>query len=1005
MADIAKREHNSLVSILAQVDEVIYSNGDRRTHKFKIRLPGDQQYPVVVWDGSPAADIDYESENWYEFENILVKQWADGTELNATNKTEAFPVNSGPEEQANQDTTRDAESCGPTSERSADSSETFISDVPDIVETLNWLQEDSTHSEQLKFLKTIPEQPPNQASADLRPAVDTALDELGIEQLYDHQVRALTAARNGQHIVLASDTASGKSLPYRILAAERALRENGTTLYIAPMRSLINDQAEGFETFVEALETSRPLETAVYSGETPPDQRRAIRNKQPRILLMTPELVHQSLLPWNEVHWRWFFRQLETVVIDEVHHFRGIFGSHLGLVLRRLNRVAKQYNSSPQYFCCSATIGNPKSHASNVTNQPSDMFAAIDEDTSGRGKRHWLFYNPGFKEQSSSEGGPSIEYPDNWPSIRKNVLARDSYTCMSCGIRGGVYSPVDFDVHHIIPHGRGGTHHKSNLITLCRDCHSQKPGHDSPGGPATDASTPQDVIQELERKSHRPVALQLFVELVDRGHQTLVFTRTRQEAERYAIAASNKLQSFGRAELADHIQPYHAGLPDAKRKAIEDRLQSGETRGAWTTNALELGVDVGGLDAVILSGHPGTTMSLFQRAGRAGRGRGDCLILFVASSNPLDQYSMANPEQVFEQTPGNAAINPANDRILTDHLLSAADEKPLTLSDEQYFGGAQQQHIIDLTEKDKLTRRNEDDQLRWHCEVDDPQHEMDLRGIPDREMTLIDQARGTKIGSLSFRDALQDCHPGAVYLQQKQKYRVESFDADNDEVSLTEYDGNEFTQALSDESITVSEHLDRRDPDSLRDITVGFCEVTYQSQVKEYLIMQGPQDENPVKEPIPQELPRFEFQTEALYITVPSRFRRRALKMSKVEHPFLCGLHGIEHLLTSLFPLEILCEQDDIGGLSYTNHGFTDKGTIFIYDKIPGGVGLSESGYDKIEQLLERAYTTIIECDCAYGCPSCIHSPRCRSGNRSLNKDLSTLMLEWMDVPQERQYI
>lgn len=1004
MTDIEEQEHNTLVSILCQVDKIIYSDGDRRKYKFRIRLPGDHQYTVIIWDGSPAADINYESGNWYEFENILVKQWADGAELNATSKTKAVPVDSRPEV-ISRDTDRDSESYDPRSECSTGHSKKSSSDDSDIVGTLNWLQEESTHSEQLKFSKTIPEQPPEQASVDLRPEVDTALNELGIEQLYDHQARALKAARNGQHIVLASDTASGKSLPYRILAAERALRENGTTLYIAPMRSLINDQAEGFETFVDALDTPRQVETAVYSGETPQKRRRAIRNEQPRVLLMTPELVHQSLLPWNEVHWRWFFRQLNTIVIDEVHHFRGIFGSHLGLVLRRLNRMANEYDSDPQYFCCSATIGNPKSHVSNITNQPSNMFVAIDEDTSSRGKRHWLFYNPRFKTQSASEGGPSAEYPDNWPSIRKSVLARDNYTCMNCGLRGGAYSPVDFDVHHIIPRGRGGTHHKSNLIALCRNCHSQQPGHESTGGPATNASTPQEVIQEVERKSHRPVALQLFVELVDRGHQTLVFTNTRQEAERYAIAASDKFQSFGRTELADDIQPYHAGLPSAKRKAIEDQLQSGEIRGAWTTNALELGVDVGGLDAVILSGHPGTTMSLFQRAGRAGRGRGDCLILFVASSNPLDQYSMTNPEEVFEDNPGDAATNPTNEQILTDHLLSAANEKPLTLSDKKYFGDDYQQHIVDLTQKNKLTRRTENDQPRWHCEKDGPQHDMDLRGIPDREMTLVDQARGIQIGSLSLRDAIQDCHPGAVYLQQKQRYRVESFDADNDEVYLTEYDGNEFTQALSDESISVTEHLDKRKPNNLRDITVGFCKVTYQSQVSEYLIMEGPQDENPVKEAIPQELPRFEFQTEALYIIVPSRFRHRALKMSNVEHPFLCGLHGIEHLLTSLFPLEILCEQDDIGGLSHTNHEFTNKGTIFIYDRIPGGVGLSKSGYDKIEQLLERAYSSIIECDCAYGCPSCIHSPRCRSGNRSLNKDLSTLMLEWMDVPKERQYI
>lgn len=874
-----------------------------------------------------------------------------------------------------------------------------------VPETVDWLNEESKHSGQIKFTKTVAQQSPETDSIDLMPEVRRAITNLGVEQLYRHQVQALRAVREKQHLILASDTASGKSLPYQVYAVEQALKRGGRTLYIAPMRSLINDQAEGFRELVQGIESGNEVDIAVYNGETSTAERRQIRRQQPQILLMTPELVHQSLLPWHKQHWRWFLRQLETVIIDEVHYFRGVFGSHLGLILRRLNRIAGQYGSSPQYFCCSATISNPKEHGSAITNKSVADFSLVDTDTSGRGTRHWLLYNPPYKTGSDSGGAPSEEYPDNWGTIRRKILARDNYQCTNCGVRGGHYAPVELHAHHIIAVGRGGSHHKSNLITLCAKCHGDQPGHSSVKHASSSVTTPQEVRQERERRSHRPIALQLFVELIDRGHQTLVFTKTRQEAERYAIAATKKCRKFGLSELGDRIQPYHAALPDRTREQIEDGLQSGDIRGVWATSALELGVDIGGLDAVILSGHPGTTMSLFQRAGRAGRDRDDCMILFVASPNPLDQYCISNSEQIFEETPGKAVINPTNSEIFSDHLLSAADESPLTVADEAHFGDQQKNQVIKLDDEGDLTRASENGMTSWQSAVDSPQHNMDLRGISDQEFTLIDQARGTEIGSLQLRDAVKDCHPDAVYSQQKQKYRVEEFNAEQNEVYLTEYDEQEFTQALSEESITVQQKITERDPDTLRNVSVGFAEVTYRSQVNEYLIKSHPEDQNPTREPISQDLPPFELDTEALYITVPDRIRRRAQKMTKIEHPFLCGLHGVEHLLTSLFPLEVLCEQSDIGGLSQTRHDTTGKGTIFIYDTIPGGVGLSQAGFDSVEQLLKRAYKVVINCECEHGCPSCIHSSRCRSGNMALHKGLTTLTLEWMKVPDTRQYI
>lgn len=874
---------------------------------------------------------------------------------------------------------------------------------PDIDETLEWLKEESSYNNQLTYCREVSSQSATTVEATLSAPIRAALEAKGINGLYQHQKQALNAAQQGEHVVLATATASGKSLPYRILACERALSSNSTTLYIAPTRALINDQAKAFEEFIESLETDTSVSVGVYTGETSKQERRRIRREQPDVLLMTPELVHMSLLPWGSRLWDWCLRSLGTIVLDEVHEFRGIFGSHAGLIFRRLNRLTEQHGGSPQYFCCSATIGNPAEHAGEVTGMSADQFEVIETDTSGRGARHWLLYNPPYKTTDGTKP-PSNEYPDNWDSLRRKSFARDNYRCQKCGIRGGHVSPVQFQAHHIIPVGRGGSHDPANLITLCTACHADQPGHELTTE-SKNVHTAQEVIQMRERRSHRPIALQLFVELVAHGHQTLVFATARQEAEQYAVAATNKLKRLDQRDLAQRVTTYHAALSSTDRKAIENGLRSGEIRGAWSTNALELGVDIGGLDVVLLMGHPGTTMNLFQQAGRAGRGKDDALVLLVGSPNPLDQYYLSNPNQVFEEQPGNAVINPKNERIFPGHVLCAADESSISVDDERHLGSALRSVVPDLEASNELERCQTDEGLTWQSVPSDPQQSMNLRAIPERQFALVDDARGEKLGSLSLRDAIHDCHPNAVYTQLKQKYRVKQFEDEQDQILLTEFDGNEFTQALPTESITVHRTLKERTPPELRDVKVGLAEVTYRSQVDEYLVKEGPTDEEPERLSIEEPLPPFELETKAMYLTIPRHMRRRAGKMANVDHPELCGLHGIEHLLTSLFPLEVLCQRGDIGGYSDTNHTATGRGTIFIYDTMPGGVGLAKKGYELVEQLLERAYQTIIDCECQGGCPTCIHSARCRSGNMALHKDLTTLMLEWTGVANTRQYL
>ena len=874
---------------------------------------------------------------------------------------------------------------------------------PDIAETLDWLKEESNYCGQLSLHRVVPPRSPTTKGSSLPSSIAVALERNGIDEVYCHQKDAITAARNGRHVVLATETASGKSLPYRILACERALASNATTLYVAPTRALINDQAEAFREFAGSLATDESVGVGVYTGETSKEERRRIRRERPEVLFMTPELIHMSLLPWGSRLWDWFLDRLDLIVIDEVHEFRGVFGSHMGLIFHRLNRLLDARGGLPQYFCCSATIGNPAEHAGAVTGIPADRFDVLENDTSGRGTRHWLLYNPPYKTTDRTEP-PSKEYPDDWAQRRRKTFARDNYSCQKCGVRGGHVAPVRLQAHHIIPVGRGGSHDGSNLITLCADCHSEQPGHDLTQE-TKGVHTAQEVIQLRERRSHRPIALQLFVELVAHGHQTLVFASARQEVEQYAVAATNTLQMLGMGEVAHRVTAYHAALTDDDRNAIESGLRSGDIRGIWSTNALELGIDIGGLDAVILMGHPGTTMNLFQQAGRAGRGMEDALVLLVASPNPLDQYYLSNPSQVFEERPGKAAINTDNERIFPDHVLCAADERPISVDDEEYLGPQLRSVVPDLEDSNELDRHQTNGGITWRSERPSPQQRMNLRAIPDRQFSLIDRARDDEIGSLSLRDAVHDCHPDAIYTQLKRKYQVEEFDDDQDRIYLSEFDGNEFTQALPTESITVHRTLEERRPDELRDVAVGFADVTYRSQVDEYLVKQSPTDESPSERVIDRPLPPYTLETKAMYLTFPTRMRFRSQKMTTVDHPYLCGLHGIEHLLSSLFPLEILCQRGDIGGFSTTTHPATGSGTIFIYDTVPGGVGLAKKGYMSVERLLHRAYRVIIGCDCAWGCPTCIHSARCRSGNMALHKDLTTLMLEWIGAADTRRYL
>lgn len=795
---------------------------------------------------------------------------------------------------------------------------------------MEWLQDRSYYRDQIQTQRTVLGREGDFAEIELNDRLKRALDERGITQLYQHQAKGVQTVRDGENVVIATQTSSGKSLVYTIPAIEDALDHDGRTLYLAPLRALINDQQETLTEFADDVGAGVTVDQ--YTGQLSTEEKREVRSREPNLVLMTPDLLHYGVLA-NHGLWSWFFRTLDTVVIDEVHEYRGVFGNHIGLLLRRLSRVCERYSGeAPQFVCCSATIGNPAEHAGTVTGQPSDSFSVLTEDTSATGDSNWVLWNPP-KEGSDDDSGQ--------PNEKAN--RRTDRT-----------SATD-----------GGTATGDGITTE--------------GG---------------KRGSNHTESAKLFCDLVQKGYQTLVFTRTRQGAERNAQWCTNRLQNRSEHELADSVCAYQAALPQHRREEIEDGLHAGSVRGVWSTSALELGVDVGGLDAVIIDGYPGTRMQTHQRAGRAGRGRSDSLVILVGGNDQLDQYFMANPDEFFDGDPEEAVVNPHNEQMVPDHLLSAAEEVPLTIHDKPAFGEEFSSFIHRFEMDDELTRQHGDEGVEWiYSGGNSPQHEMGLREIDDREITIYDRLSEETFGSLGYSDALRDLHPGAIYYHQGEKYSVEELDLDGDIAILESTQAPYYTTSLTEEAVDVVTDHKEKTLDCHPGSTVRFADIDYTEWVTEYIRKRRGSDDSEIL-PVPKELPPTELRTRSLYFTIPQDVESEVRRRSTGTDTFEGAIHAVEHAMISLFPLEFLCDRRDIGGLSTPLHGHTGNSTIFIHDAYSGGVGLARGGYEQVEDLLRQTHQLLSNCSCEDGCPACVQSPHCGNANDPLSKHLAIVLLD-----------
>jgi len=712
-------------------------------------------------------------------------------------------------------------------------------------------------------------------------AINAYLTHSGI-QLYTHQCEAINSIRAGKNVIITTPTASGKTLAFNIpVFAGLDANTESRALYLYPTKALSNDQYITLKTMEKF--TGIPAKPAIYDGDTPQSKRAAIRENA-RIVISNPHELHQ-VLSWH-AKWSPFFSNLKFVVIDEAHRYRGVFGSQIALLIRRLLRVAHFYGSDPQFILSTATLANPEEFAGHLVGRP---FTLVDADGSPHGTRHFVLYNPfydGIGERSAHQE-------------TKDLL-------LSCV--------------------------KGNLQTLC-------------------------------------------------------FTGSRKMAELVTIWTREDARRTS-ARLADSISAYRAGYLPEERRKIEQQLKNGEIRGVVSTNALELGIDIGSLDAVIIDGYPGTMISTRQQAGRAGRKGGESLAVLVAQANPLDQYFMHHPDQFFSRSHEHAIIDTENPYIVSGHLLCAAAELPLREEvDAVFFGSSFEPILAELAESALITKTPRGWVYAGRGRAADA---VRLDGMAAESFRIM--CHGRLLETMDRNQAYREAHKGAIMLHQGETYLVNEMDLETHMIRVTETDVDYYTQPLKEVNLRIIKTLETRE---INGVKCAFGDVEVTEQYTGYKIKKG----DTILGVEPLSLPPLIFQTKAFWLIVPGNITTSVLAAGL---DLAGGLHGAEHALIALMPLHVMCDRWDIGGLSTPAFGENSEPTIFIYDGYEGGIGLAEKAFSLLPALFSDTRDLVRDCPCDKGCPSCIYSPKCGNDNIPLDKEATVKILMGLALLPEK---
>jgi DEAD/DEAH box helicase domain-containing protein len=684
-----------------------------------------------------------------------------------------------------------------------------------------------------------------------------ALIEKGIDALYTHQADSLQQALAGRHVVTVTPTASGKTLCYNLPVIQRILEDDSArALYLFPTKALAQDQVAELQSMVERMEVD--LKTHTYDGDTPPSVRQAIRNAG-HIVVTNPDMLHSAILP-HHTKWVKLFENLAYIVIDEVHTYRGVFGSHVANVIRRLKRICRFYGSNPQFICASATIDNPQQHTERLIGEKVSL---VDVNGAPAGEKHFVFYNP--------------------PVVNQQLCIRKSSVLETRKIAGM---------------------------------------------------------------------------LLNNGIQTIVFARSRVRVE----ILLTYLQELVRHELGSKsIRGYRGGYLPKLRREIEHGLRSGEIRGVVSTNALELGIDIGQLQACVLNGYPGSIASTWQQSGRAGRRHETSLTVLVASSNTLDQYVIGNPRYFFERPPEQALIHPDNLIILVDHVKCAAYELPFEQGET--FGEEPLEEVLEFLAEERIIHQVND---RWYwMDQSFPAHAISLRSAAQENFVIIDRtvpAATRVLGEVDRFAAPTLIHEEAIYLHEGVQFQVEKLDYEEKKAYVRQVDVEYYTDANLAVQLKVL-HVQREE--ERNGLIRQFGEVTLNAKATIFKKIRLHTHENIGSGPI--HLPEEEMHTSSYWFSL-----NEDMTQGKTTNDIQFALLGIANVLVRIAPLHLMCDPQDIRVVPQVRAMHNKKPTIFFYDSYPGGIGLSERLFEVHGELLNEAKAILASCGCLGGCPACV---------------------------------
>jgi DEAD/DEAH box helicase domain-containing protein len=782
--------------------------------------------------------------------------------------------------------------------------------------------------------------------ADLHPDVLAALRRAGIERLYSHQARALHAAWEGPAIVT-TGTASGKSLCFNLPTLEVLCRDaHARALYLYPTKALAQDQARGLARFG----LGERLRAAIYDGDTPRQARTQIRRRA-GVVLTNPDMLHLGILPHHEA-WATFFANLAVVVVDEAHVYRGVFGSHVANVLRRLRRVAAAYGTEPRFLLASATIANPLELAERLTGL--EGFALIDEDGSPAPQRRVAIWNPPLLDAALGERRSAL---GEAAELLARLVAEGARAICFMKSRKGVELLARL-VREELQKGEG---EGGGVLAAARAAGSG-PGVGRRDGPGASGGGPA-------RRSPSPPG----------GNGGGPTRRNPSPPE------GNGGGPAGGESLADLVVPYRAGYTAEQRRELEGRLMRGELRAVITTDALELGIDIGELDAAVVVTFPGTVASLRQMWGRAGR-RGQGLAVYVAGEDALDQFFCRHPDEFLERPVEAAILDHESQQIHLAHLLCAAYEGPLSRADAAILGPRWEEYAEMLAGLGRLRRGSGARAPAYVPRRPDqyPAAAVSLRSASLDSFAIVDVSSGELLGTTEVSRAFSTVHQGAVYLHLGRSYEVVELDVERRRALVTPFDGDWYTQPKRETDTTIERVLDRREalgvPLSFGEVAVTETVLAYQ---RRRLAGAGGHQ---VIDLVTLDLPETSFSTQALWFELDP----------DAHETELGALHAAEHAQIAVLPLIAMCDRWDIGGLSTNLHPQTGCPTIFIYDGHPGGVGLTRAAFLRFEELCRDAHRLITECPCRSGCPSCVQSPKCGNLNEPLAKGGARRLLEWL---------